>query len=409
MIPSDDAAITIRKSPYHFRKLRTAGVSLTHAVFAGLLALTFLRADVEKTSYVEAAPRKKPPTPVRPQKRIEPPVTSAKIEPPVSPSMKKAEPPPLTPAAQNPANQTASVFTPNAPTTNANIRNAGLLDRLVSAYPEFLQSHDGQSVAWRDGERMQFDDGRDKTSGERLELPDLEDSFFDAYPAGADGINPPPDFDPGRSIFEPFFTKMYGDCKTGDVENRMAEVVWLPENWGGKIKATTVNYVDERLNKISSELDDLPSEFMKYLKPPSDGYSCRPIAGTARIGMHSYAAAIDLNPAFGDNWQNARRSRRQYRYRNRIPLEIVDIFEKHGFIWGGRWSHFDTFHFEYRPELIAGFDPGPAAPRREPAQTVVRPAPPPETPQVQNQPQPTTAPAQTDSLPLPERQPRNIR
>ncbi len=34
-----------------------------------------------------------------------------------------------------------------------------------------------------------------------------------------------------------------------------------------------------------------------------------------------------------------------------IPMEIVRIFEKHGFIWGGRWHHYDTMHFEYRPEL----------------------------------------------------------
>jgi hypothetical protein len=32
--------------------------------------------------------------------------------------------------------------------------------------------------------------------------------------------------------------------------------------------------------------------------------------------------------------------------------EIVDIFERHGFIWGGKWYHFDTMHFEYRPELL---------------------------------------------------------
>lgn len=26
--------------------------------------------------------------------------------------------------------------------------------------------------------------------------------------------------------------------------------------------------------------------------------------------------------------------------------------EKHGFIWGGCWYHYDTMHFEYRPELL---------------------------------------------------------
>ena len=40
-------------------------------------------------------------------------------------------------------------------------------------------------------------------------------------------------------------------------------------------------------------------------------------------------------------------------WRNRVPAAIVEIFERHGFIWGGKWYHYDTMHFEYRPELIA--------------------------------------------------------
>ena len=42
--------------------------------------------------------------------------------------------------------------------------------------------------------------------------------------------------------------------------------------------------------------------------------------------------------------------------------EIVEIFERHGFIWGGKWSYYDTMHFEYRPELLSG----PAALDRSP-------------------------------------------
>ena len=38
--------------------------------------------------------------------------------------------------------------------------------------------------------------------------------------------------------------------------------------------------------------------------------------------------------------------------RNNYPQEIVELFEKHGFIWGGKWSHFDLMHFEYRPEMV---------------------------------------------------------
>jgi hypothetical protein len=39
-------------------------------------------------------------------------------------------------------------------------------------------------------------------------------------------------------------------------------------------------------------------------------------------------------------------------YVSRIPADVVAVFERHGFIWGGRWAHFDTVHFEYRPELL---------------------------------------------------------
>lgn len=41
------------------------------------------------------------------------------------------------------------------------------------------------------------------------------------------------------------------------------------------------------------------------------------------------------------------------RYRNRLPKAVVAAFERHGFIWGGKWYHYDTMHFEYRPDLIA--------------------------------------------------------
>ncbi|MBP9613702.1 MAG: M15 family metallopeptidase, partial [Sulfurospirillum sp.] len=30
--------------------------------------------------------------------------------------------------------------------------------------------------------------------------------------------------------------------------------------------------------------------------------------------------------------------------------------EKYGFVWGGRWYHYDTMHFEYRPELFESID-----------------------------------------------------
>ncbi len=43
----------------------------------------------------------------------------------------------------------------------------------------------------------------------------------------------------------------------------------------------------------------------------------------------------------------------RYPYKNRVPWEIVEIFEKHGFIRGGKWYRHDTMHFEYQPEIVA--------------------------------------------------------
>ena len=62
---------------------------------------------------------------------------------------------------------------------------------------------------------------------------------------------------------------------------------------------------------------------------------------------------MDVNVACGDYW----RWRRPLStgYRNRLPAGIVTAFEAEEFIWGGRWYHFDTMHFEYRPEFFRGY------------------------------------------------------
>ena len=133
-------------------------------------------------------------------------------------------------------------------------------------------------------------------------------------------------------------------------------VVWLPKTWGHTVSITSVNGVDRRLAAISRELDALPAADKKYLYPPGGTYKCRPVADTGQTSMHGWGAAIDINPAYSDYWRWRQRAVGTPAYVNHVPQEIVTIFERHGFIWGGRWAHFDTMHFEYRPELL-GYDP----------------------------------------------------
>jgi len=54
--------------------------------------------------------------------------------------------------------------------------------------------------------------------------------------------------------------------------------------------------------------------------------SCRPVADTGKMSMHGYAVAIDLNLRYSDYWLWAGRGK-SIPYKNRMPQEIVDIFD----------------------------------------------------------------------------------
>jgi hypothetical protein len=238
--------------------------------------------------------------------------------------------------------------------TGANAQTANDLDALVAAYPQSLVRHDGKYLYWRDGTEMPVGQIEpDKTFQQRLTNASILDQFYLRYPHGR-AIEPPPvNFDPGRFRNEAFFKKLYGDCRSGSTARHLRSVPWFPK--GQMIKVTELNGVADELARVSSEIDNLPGEIKKAGYPIAGVFSCRPVADTGKMSMHSYAAAIDLNLAYADYWiWQSKGGKQKIRYRNRMPREIVEIFERHGFIWGGRWYHFDTMHFEYRPELLTG-------------------------------------------------------
>jgi hypothetical protein len=229
------------------------------------------------------------------------------------------------------------------------------LDALVAAYPDHLAGHEKNELIFKDGTRLPIDDGvRGKSFERLLDDPDIKDQFAIPYPLGIAAVKlPAVNEDPGRIRNQDLFVKMYGDCRKGEVKARMKAVPWLPGRGGGTVMATTVNGVADQLAKVSRDLEKLPNDMTQYLVPSSGTYNCRVIAGTKRLSVHAYGAAIDLNAKFGDYWQWAKAKGGKFAWKNRIPLEIVEVFERHGFIWGGKWYHYDSFHFEYRPELIA--------------------------------------------------------
>jgi hypothetical protein len=220
---------------------------------------------------------------------------------------------------------------------------------LLRAYPEFLAGEEAGMLVWKDGTRMPISDGRDdKSFQEKLAAPSLLDQLSLPYSKGPAVSPPGRQDDPGRFRNVAFFDKMYGDCSKGEVERKLVRVPWLPRAGGGSVRITKVNGVAEKLRAISAELDRLPPEIRRYAFPSAGTYNCRPVKDTGNRSAHGWGIAIDINTSFSDYWLWAKGGV----YRNRIPFAIVEIFERHGFIWGGKWGHFDTMHFEYRPELL---------------------------------------------------------
>jgi peptidoglycan LD-endopeptidase CwlK len=247
------------------------------------------------------------------------------------------------------------------------------LEALKSAYPSFdLRLLNGR-LSFSTGISIVFDDGERMTAASLLEKPDVFDMFFYRYPSrqyrtGESGkaVNMPltvddwrlslptgipyPE-DPGRVRNDQFFRAMYGATEK-EVRQKLVPVKWLPSAKGPSLLVTTVNGVDKALALVSEEFDRLP-ELWPYLLQPGGTFNWRVSAGTKRLSPHAFGVAVDINVGRSHYWHDiAREETTQVSYKNVIPAKIVEVFEKHGFIWGGWWYHFDTMHFEYRPELI---------------------------------------------------------
>ncbi len=227
------------------------------------------------------------------------------------------------------------------------------LSGLVAAYPDHLAGIEGPDLVWRDGTRQPTGASDPERPFEQmLRDASIADQLRQTYERGPPAGPPPLNHSPGRLRNTAFFTRMYGDCRQAAFARSLTSVTWMPRTKPQRLQVTAVNDVAGRLERVIGDLESIPDRFKAYLVPSAGTYNCRPVADTGLMSMHGFGTAIDINVERSDYWAWANR-RGQIAYRNRIPYEIAAIFEAHGFIWGGKWYHFDTMHFEYRPELLA--------------------------------------------------------
>lgn len=220
---------------------------------------------------------------------------------------------------------------------------------IIEAYPDAVVNILNNKVIFNSGEKLLYDDFKKKSTQELLDFPDIEDQLKYPYNQGAEINNT----DAGRIRNEMFFKTLYGNNKSEVVKN-LKSFIWCPKLVNKQVQFNTRNGAYDALKRVSSELDK-HAEWTKYLSNISGTFNWRFISGTKRLSAHSFGITIDINTKYSNYWQwdlGSSNEKAHIKYKNQIPLELVAIFEKNGFIWGGRWKHYDTMHFEYRPELL---------------------------------------------------------
>lgn len=194
------------------------------------------------------------------------------------------------------------------------------------------------------GETLAWDDGKKKTAEERLDAPDLEDMLAEPYPTGPIVKITTVDADPGRVRVERLFELIYGATEK-DVRKQL-----VPWKLRGKVLVVHRRALPafERVGKRIDALVAADPTLDAFFTNPGGTFNFRTIAGTKRRSAHAFGIAVDIDTGHAHYWRNDA----TIAWKNAIPQAIVDAFEAEQFVWGGRWWHYDTMHFEWRPELF---------------------------------------------------------
>ncbi|KOA20806.1 hypothetical protein CLHOM_09490 [Clostridium homopropionicum DSM 5847] len=225
---------------------------------------------------------------------------------------------------------------------------------IMIAYPDLIVKvektiDDKVYLVTKGGSKLLYDDKKQKSPKDKLSYPDLQDMLETKYPLQRINRLMDEDHDPGRRRIYPLLKEVYGGSKE-KVQSNLVRV---------KVGYTYLDF--NKNNKAAESLKNAMSEISGIIKdrgnigacifPPSGTFNYRLISGTNQLSAHAFGIAIDLKSDKRDYWKWASRQDGEKRMLS-YPTEIVEVFEKNNFVWGGKWGHFDILHFEYRPEII---------------------------------------------------------
>lgn len=225
---------------------------------------------------------------------------------------------------------------------------------LAAAYPN-IRTVDSQTIQFANGQQMNIGARSNLPFTQVLQNATLADQLSQPYPL--DFRIPTQYQDAGRIRNDRFFQQLYG-ATLAEVNRNMVTVNWKPSQTAVRFNA--LNGASEQLRKVGEEIAQFP-ELIHYVNKPLGTLNFRKIAGTNRLSAHSFGIAIDFQLPKSLHkywrWDGCKSEDQPCPFPKQLMEDeklkrIVMIFEKHGFIWGGKWASYDSVHFEYRPELL---------------------------------------------------------
>lgn len=211
------------------------------------------------------------------------------------------------------------------------------------------------------GERLRLPDGtvltvapaQDAPPATRLARATFGDQFAQIYPLAWDPApRRTPWFDPGRAREAQLFAALWGATE-GAVRADLVTVPYAGAGVTARFQVTSRHCAASQLALALAEIAALGPQMDSYFTAAGGGFNWRTIAGTDRLSAHSWGIAVDVNAELGGYWRWAGAPEGAAGdWDFTLPEALVRAMERRGWIWGGKWHHYDGMHFEYRPELI---------------------------------------------------------
>lgn len=230
------------------------------------------------------------------------------------------------------------------------------LEETWGALIDSLTLVEGEVVFVVRGEPIHFQDGR-MLSPRRLRYAHRFDPIFYDYPLGPLTEPPPLLEDPVRST--DLLEQLFGRTEPYIREHGRSSRFLDHRVFVNEVCREPLARVEEEIRE-AARTDPAVAAWVDGLEIVYS-FEDKEVAGSASRSYHAFGLALDLIPtSYGRRqvyWKWSRVYDRQW-YRIPVsrryspPQPVIEAFEHHGFVWGGKWSHFDTIHFEYRPEIL---------------------------------------------------------